>query len=125
MDCMAHRRDTWTSNGICWPEALLPKEEALSQVHILTFGYDANVVDNAGCASLDTLFEHSMNLTGDLSRERRQDAVSEYNIDRVEIISKAPQRATNTCGNIYPIKEILYNIILDTFRELIRSKEIL
>jgi hypothetical protein len=71
-----HRRKSWTKDGICWPEDLLPKEEALSNIRILTFGYDAQVVNFKGRASLNSLFEHSINLLNELSRERRQDAVS-------------------------------------------------
>jgi hypothetical protein len=63
---------------VCWPEELLPKEEAFSHVRILTFGYDANVVSPVGHASLNSLFEHSVNLLSALSRERRQNAVSYY-----------------------------------------------
>ena len=71
-----HRRETWTKDGVCWPRELLPKEEALSHIRILAFGYDANIVNLNGSTSLNTLFEHSINLLNALSRERRQDAVS-------------------------------------------------
>ena len=71
-----HRRETWTKDGVCWPRELLLKEEALSHVRVLAFGYDANIVNLNGSTSLNTLFEHSINLLNALSRERRQDAVS-------------------------------------------------
>jgi protein SERAC1 len=70
-----HRRDTWTKDDVCWPEKLLSKEQTLSHVRILTFGYDANVVNSAGHTSLNSLFEHSINLLNELSMERRQEAV--------------------------------------------------
>jgi hypothetical protein len=63
---------TWTKDGVCWPKDLLSKEETLSHTRILTFGYDANIVN----ASLNTLFEHSINLLNDLSQERKRDLVS-------------------------------------------------
>jgi triacylglycerol esterase/lipase EstA (alpha/beta hydrolase family) len=47
----------------------------MSQNRILTFGYDANVVSLTGRASLNSLFEHSINLLNELSRKRK-DAVS-------------------------------------------------
>jgi protein SERAC1 len=47
----------------------------MSQTRILTFGYDANVIDLTGRASLNSLFEHSINLLNELSRKRK-DAVS-------------------------------------------------
>jgi hypothetical protein len=71
-----HRRKTWTKDDVCWPQELLSKEEALSQIRVLAFGYDANVVKLMGRASLNSLFDHSINLLNELSRERRQDAVS-------------------------------------------------
>jgi hypothetical protein len=63
---------TWTKDDVCWPKDLLSKEETLSHTRILTFGYDANIVN----ASLNTLFEHSINLLNDLSQERKRDLVS-------------------------------------------------
>ena len=71
-----HRRETWTKNDVCWPKELLSKEEALSHIRVLTFGYDAQIVNPMGHASMNSLFEHSINLLGELSRERRHDAVS-------------------------------------------------
>jgi hypothetical protein len=77
-----HRKNTWAKDGVCWPEELLPKEPALSRVRILTFGYDANVVGPMGRASLNSLFEHSLSLLNELSRERGRDAVSCYNFHK-------------------------------------------
>src|SRR5262245_11491686 len=71
-----HSTKTWTKDDICWPKELLSREESLSHARILTYGYDANIVDTTGRASLNSLFQHSMNLLLDLSRERKQDAVS-------------------------------------------------
>jgi hypothetical protein len=71
-----HRRETWTKDNVCWPGDLLPNEESLSRIRILTFGYDANIVDLNGRASLNSLFDHSLNLILELSRERRDNAVS-------------------------------------------------
>ena len=59
----------------------MPKEEALSHIRVLAFGYDANIVNLNGSTSLNTLFEHSINLLNALSRERRQDAVSSTVVD--------------------------------------------
>jgi protein SERAC1 len=71
-----HRIDTWKKDTVCWPRDLLSKEKWMSHVRILTFGYDGNVVTVGGRASMNTLFEHSINLLNELSRERRGDAVS-------------------------------------------------
>ena len=71
-----HRRDTWTKDNVCWPQELLSKEEGLSHTRVLTMGYDANIVTVNGRASLNTLFQHSINLVQELSRVRRKDAVS-------------------------------------------------
>jgi hypothetical protein len=71
-----HRRNTWTKDGVCWPHDLLSQEEVLSHSRVLAFGYDANIVNPTGSASLNSLFEHSINLLNELARERKQDAVS-------------------------------------------------
>jgi hypothetical protein len=68
-----HPRNTWTKDNVCWPEDLLSKEDSLSHIRILTFGYDVNLNDSS---SLNSLFDHSINLLNELSRVRRQDAVS-------------------------------------------------
>ena len=65
-----HRLNTWTKGGICWPKDLLPNERALSNVRILSFGYDSRVVDLGGHASLNTIFKHSIGLLNGLCRER-------------------------------------------------------
>ena len=72
-----HRRDTWTKDNVCWPQELLSKEESLSHTRILTLGYDANIMNLNGQASLNTLFQHSINLVQELSRVRKKDAVSQ------------------------------------------------
>jgi hypothetical protein len=66
-----HRTETWTKDHVCWPKDLLSKEDALSHTRVLTFGYDANIVNASS-----SLFRHSINLLDDLSLERRQDLVS-------------------------------------------------
>jgi len=65
-----HRLNTWTKEGICWPKDLLPNERALSNVRILSFGYDSRVVDFGGHASLISLFKHSITLLNGLCSER-------------------------------------------------------
>ena len=76
-----HRRNTWTKDGVFWPEALLSNEPSFSRIRILSFGYDANVVKLMGRASLNNLFEHSLNLLNELSRKRRHEAVSSNHAD--------------------------------------------
>jgi protein SERAC1 len=66
-----HRMKTWTKDNVYWPKDLLSKEDELSHVRVLTFGYDANVV--GARPSQNTLFEQSLNLLNELSRERRRD----------------------------------------------------
>ena len=63
-------------DNVCWPKDLLSKEEGLSHTRVIAFGYDANVVNVGGHASLNSLFKHSINLLNDLSQERRRDFVS-------------------------------------------------
>jgi hypothetical protein len=61
---------------VCWPRDLLSNEAGLSHTRVLTFGYDVNIVNVGGHASLNSLFKHSINLLNDLSQERRRDSVS-------------------------------------------------
>jgi hypothetical protein len=71
-----HRKKTWTKDNVCWPGDLLSKEISFSQIRILTFGYDANVINTNGSVSLNSLFDHSLDLLQDLSRVRKHNAVS-------------------------------------------------
>jgi hypothetical protein len=71
-----HRKKTWTKDNVCWPGDLLSKEISFSHIRVLTFGYDANVINTNGSVSLNSLFDHSLDLLQDLSRVRRHDAVS-------------------------------------------------
>ncbi|KAF8233511.1 hypothetical protein L208DRAFT_1266288, partial [Tricholoma matsutake] len=48
-----HRTKTWTKDNVCWPRDLLSKEETLSHIRVLTFGYDANVISLTTPASLN------------------------------------------------------------------------
>jgi len=48
----------------------------MSHVRVLAFGYDANVVQVTGRASLNSLFEHSLNLLNELLWKRRKQLVS-------------------------------------------------
>ena len=70
-----HRLNTWTKQGICWPKDLLAKEPGLSNVRILSFGYDSRIFVLGGQASLNSLFKHSIGLLNGLCRER-DDTVS-------------------------------------------------
>jgi hypothetical protein len=67
-----HRRKTWTKGDICWPKDLLSKEETLLHTRVLTFGYDANVVNFLSATSRNSLFVQSINLLNALARERRR-----------------------------------------------------
>jgi hypothetical protein len=70
-----HWQKTWTKDNVYWPKELLSKEETLAHIRVLTFGYDADVINVMGQVSLNSLFDHSINLLHELDRNRR-DAVS-------------------------------------------------
>ncbi|KAH6615851.1 Alpha/Beta hydrolase protein [Chaetomium sp. MPI-SDFR-AT-0129] len=72
--CFVHgltgnRDSTWTYPGQAepWPKTLLPKD--LPDARLLTFGYDAYVVNNS-VASTNRLNDHASNLMNDLCRGR-------------------------------------------------------
>ncbi|EEU40184.1 uncharacterized protein NECHADRAFT_25838, partial [Fusarium vanettenii 77-13-4] len=72
--CFVHgltgnRDSTWTANGQSkpWPETLLPPK--LSRARILTYGYEAYIVQKS-VASTNRLFDHAANLLSHLSLDR-------------------------------------------------------
>ncbi|KAH6681005.1 Alpha/Beta hydrolase protein, partial [Plectosphaerella plurivora] len=72
--CFVHgltgnRDGTWTAHGQSkpWPETLLPA--ALSDVRILTYGYDAYILQKS-VASTNRLIDHATNLVNDLTTDR-------------------------------------------------------
>ena len=61
---------TWLhkGTGVHWPSQLLQQD--LLDVRILSFGYDADIANLRGPASLSRLSNHSENMVGDLVRKR-------------------------------------------------------
>ncbi|CAG8890058.1 unnamed protein product [Penicillium egyptiacum] len=64
-----NRNSTWTAQGqfTPWPKTLLPPK--LPRARILTYGYDAYILQKSG-ASSNRLIDHAMNLLNDLTVER-------------------------------------------------------
>ncbi|KAI9668933.1 MAG: hypothetical protein M1829_005245 [Trizodia sp. TS-e1964] len=77
--CFVHgltgdRDTTWThSDSPPWPKALLPAK--LSRARILTYGYDAYVLQSS-ISSSNRLIDHAMNLLNDLTTERDNSGAS-------------------------------------------------
>lgn len=68
-----------------WPGTLLPAE--LPEIRVLTFGYDAYVVDLGGVVSKNLIANHAMNLITALASYREKD-------DTVrELYSRFPKKA--------------------------------
>lgn len=69
------REKTWTAPGSIepWPKTLLPTK--LPTARILTFGYDAHVVDWHGVVSRNRIGDHAWNLLTALARYRDEDGV--------------------------------------------------
>ncbi|KAL2162945.1 hypothetical protein VTH06DRAFT_6781 [Thermothelomyces fergusii] len=67
------RERTWTARGAHepWPKTLLPPE--LPTARILTFGYDANVIDWRGLGPRSRIGDHSWNLLSSLATYRDHD----------------------------------------------------
>lgn len=67
------REKTWRATGGAdpWPRTLLPKD--ITDVRVLTFGYDAYVADWRGVVSKNTIGNHSKNLLTALSSYREND----------------------------------------------------
>ena len=63
---------TWLHKGtnVHWPSQLLPQD--LPDVRILSFGYDADIVNLWSPASMSRLSNHSENMVGGLVRKREE-----------------------------------------------------
>ncbi|KAF4893329.1 Protein SERAC1 [Colletotrichum fructicola] len=68
-----NREKTWTAHGATepWPKMLLPAE--IPDARILTFGYDADVVNLKDVVSTNRIANHSWKLLTDLARVREND----------------------------------------------------
>jgi hypothetical protein len=68
-----HREETWTAPGQTepWPKTLLPEE--ITDARILTFGYDASVVDWKGVVGMSRIANHASNLLNALASFRDKD----------------------------------------------------
>lgn len=66
------REKTWTAKGSSpWPQTLLPAEVPCAR--ILTFGYDARVVDLKEMISKNKIGDHAGDLVNALTRYRDKD----------------------------------------------------
>jgi hypothetical protein len=70
------RERTWTSpvNGVCWPRDLLPA--FLPDARVLTFGYDAYVMQKHGQMAQIDISHHGNDLLNALANERQQYALA-------------------------------------------------
>lgn len=68
-----HRETTWTAkgSGLPWPQELLPSE--VPKARILTFGYDARVLDWRSMISQNRIGNHSRNLLHAIANYRDRD----------------------------------------------------
>jgi protein SERAC1 len=62
------RVGTWSKDSVCWPDKLL--REDVKDVRVITWGYDASIVNAFQPASQDSLWGHSSTLLEDLARLR-------------------------------------------------------
>ncbi|KAH6847170.1 hypothetical protein B0I37DRAFT_374407 [Chaetomium sp. MPI-CAGE-AT-0009] len=62
------RVTSWSKNGIYWPEHLLGKD--LTDVRVITWGYDATIANAFHAASKESIFGHADPLLDDLARLR-------------------------------------------------------
>lgn len=67
-----NRQNTWTDepSKTFWPQALLAKD--LSNARIMTYGYDADVMNALQPAGQNSLRDHGNSLANDLSITRMQ-----------------------------------------------------
>ncbi|KAH8900458.1 hypothetical protein GQ53DRAFT_128407 [Thozetella sp. PMI_491] len=66
-----HRERTWTANTTLWPKTLLPSK--IPNARVLTFGYDANVVQWGQAVSRSRVADHASNLLNGLVTHREED----------------------------------------------------
>lgn len=67
------REKTWTAKDAAapWPQSLLPSK--VPKARVLTFGYDAYVVDWKGVVSKSRIGNHAMNLLTSVATYREDD----------------------------------------------------
>lgn len=65
---------TWTAKNATapWPQTLLPSK--VSNARVLTFGYDASVIDLQGVVSKNRIGNHSWNLLTAIATYREDDS---------------------------------------------------
>lgn len=78
------RIKTWSKGDVCWPRDLLPKD--ISNVRVLTWGYDSSVANAFRYASKESIFGHADTLLNDLARVG-QNVVCEDSIDKSSAMS--------------------------------------
>jgi hypothetical protein len=68
-----HREATWTAKGsdLPWPQELLPSE--VPKARVLTFGYDARVLDWRSMVAQNRIANHSRNLVHAIANYRDRD----------------------------------------------------
>lgn len=65
------RESTWTAKGAtaCWPEMFLLKD--LPEVRIITYGYDADVVNFWSMASQNTVGDHGQKFLSTIEEQNK------------------------------------------------------
>ncbi|KFZ25303.1 hypothetical protein V502_00216 [Pseudogymnoascus sp. VKM F-4520 (FW-2644)] len=61
--------DTWTKDSIVWPRDILPSD--LRNARIITWGYDASIMQFFEKTGQSSIFSHALTLLQDVQRERK------------------------------------------------------
>ena len=73
---------TWSSHSLCWPRDLLCRD--IPDARILSFGYDAKVIQVGSKVSQNTMAQHAMNLLAALVGDRAKTNAVKYPSLQVE-----------------------------------------
>ena len=76
------RESTWTAKGAkaCWPESFLLND--VSKTRIITYGYDADVINFWSMASQNTVGDHSQKFLSSLANMRDDTNTVSFRIPR-------------------------------------------
>lgn len=97
-----HREKTWKAKGATgpWPKTILPSR--MPNARVLTFGYDAGVVDWRGMVSKNRVANHAMNLLTAIATYRGDDETVGFQ----GIVPKPPANLHRTT-----VRSFLYVIV--------------
>lgn len=80
-----HRIDTWTVKDQCWPRDFLKND--IKNARIISWGYDANIVNFFSNASQASLFGHGQTLLDQVAQRRTDSVSSRFLVTKHQVLT--------------------------------------